>query len=262
MEFDLPTPFPTAAPERAPGEKHDCQAGQHRDLRPQLPDGGVAPEHFQVAVERPGVERDQADFCIVSLMRKRGNMLPPSADMVRIRMVEKPESCAREARVARISARAAAAADVASVITAKPGRCENSGKPNATVPTGTSRSAARSRQHQEHHLPTRIPDIPMRVHRRRSSVPDSTSSRTRCRGADHGKQQEHHADARGIKRDERRALVAAAHDVDDLQIDAHRRGTAAGARSAYPTPPRPEHRQPRLDRRFLLRRELSRVLSN
>ena len=29
-------------------------------------------------------------FCIVSLIRKRGNMLPPSADIVRIRIVEKP----------------------------------------------------------------------------------------------------------------------------------------------------------------------------
>ena len=32
-------------------------------------------------------------FCMVGVIRNRGNMLPPSADIVRIRIVEMPESC-------------------------------------------------------------------------------------------------------------------------------------------------------------------------
>jgi hypothetical protein len=43
-------------------------------------------------------------------MRKRGNMLPPSADIVRIRIVENPDSCARvRASVASTSPNADAA---------------------------------------------------------------------------------------------------------------------------------------------------------
>ena len=40
-------------------------------------------------------------FCIVSLIRKRGNMLPPSADIVRIRIVEKPGQLRARARQRR-----------------------------------------------------------------------------------------------------------------------------------------------------------------
>ena len=62
-------------------------------------------------------------FCIVSLMRKRGNMLPPSEDMMRMMMVDMPDSWARvRAAVARTSPKPAAAAAVNAVITKNPGR--------------------------------------------------------------------------------------------------------------------------------------------
>ena len=50
-------------------------------------------------------------------------MLPPSADIVRMRIVDMPESCARvRASVASTRPKPAAAAAVKVVITTKPGR--------------------------------------------------------------------------------------------------------------------------------------------
>ena len=57
-----------------------------------------------------------------SLIRNRGNMLPPTDDMIRMMIVAMPESWARvRAAVARTRPKLAAAAAVKAVITMKPG---------------------------------------------------------------------------------------------------------------------------------------------
>ena len=62
-------------------------------------------------------------------------MLPPAADMTRMTIVEMPPSCARVRQAAaRTRPKAAAAAAVTTVTSAKPARCEASGRPNATAP--------------------------------------------------------------------------------------------------------------------------------
>src|SRR5829696_6246809 len=52
-----------AACERA-GKQHEDRGepGEHKHLRPELPDWRVAPEDFEVAVERPGVERHEPEL--------------------------------------------------------------------------------------------------------------------------------------------------------------------------------------------------------
>src|SRR5688572_818617 len=70
------------------------------------------------------------NFCIVSLIRKRGNILPPAADMARMMIVDNPESCARDRlSVANTSPKAAAAALVKTVTMKNPGRWLVHGKP-------------------------------------------------------------------------------------------------------------------------------------
>lgn len=74
------------------------------------------------------------NFCIVALMRNRGSTLPPSADIVRIRIVENPESRARvRATAASTRPGVEAAAAAATVMTRKPGTWEK--------PTGLGRCA-------------------------------------------------------------------------------------------------------------------------
>jgi catechol 2,3-dioxygenase-like lactoylglutathione lyase family enzyme len=43
-------------------KKHRHEPRQHQDLRPQLDDPSLAPEHLHEAVERPRVERDQSQL--------------------------------------------------------------------------------------------------------------------------------------------------------------------------------------------------------
>ncbi len=94
-------------------------------------------------------------FCIPSLMRKRGNMLPPTADIARITIVEMPDNCARVRHsVASTSPNAAAAHAVKTVITAKPGRCETRGSRNTSAPQREHHRELRDAHHrQEQPLP-------------------------------------------------------------------------------------------------------------
>ncbi len=188
-------------------------------------------------------------------------MLPPSADIVRMRIVEKPESWARErASVARMSARAAAAAAVASVITTKPARCEKSGRPNARLPQrNITVSCAKPTATRNTHLPKQDsrhaePRAQEALERARLHLLEQHAA---CR-SDHREEQEHHADAGGVERNQRPALlVAGAHDVDDLDVRAHRRTARAAGRARPLTGLQPWN--PRVHRGPLLRRERARV---
>src|SRR5438445_7929240 len=73
--------------------------------------------------------------CMASLIRKRGHMLPPTADMIMITKVESPPSWARlRVAVARTREKAAAAAAVTDVTMANPARWRASGRWNTTAP--------------------------------------------------------------------------------------------------------------------------------
>ena len=105
---------------RQPARQHQEQRGeaeQHRDLRRQRRERRLAPEHLDVAVQRPGVEGDERGiFCSSSLIRKRGNMLPPSAFRLSTRRFASPELLPRAASVASTRPNAAAAAAVHTVM--------------------------------------------------------------------------------------------------------------------------------------------------
>ena len=83
---------------------------------------------FALKVNRP-------IFLIISGMRKRGNMLPPIADMVRIRRVDIAACCWRDLeRLASTMPKDATAKDVAAVMTRNPGMWENSSTPKTAAP--------------------------------------------------------------------------------------------------------------------------------
>jgi hypothetical protein len=118
------------------------------------------------------------NFCSDSLMRKRGNMLPPSAFSPSTIRFASPESCWRvRESVASTSPNAAAAAAVNTVMITKPGRWERSGSLNTSMPhTNITAICAHANVVKASHLASRSPFMPSPVVSTRSSVPDSVSS--------------------------------------------------------------------------------------
>ena len=74
-------------------------------------------------------------FCSCSLIRKRGNMLPPSAFRLSTSRLARPDSCWRvRDSVASTSPNAAAAPAVHTVMMVNPGRCSSNGRWNTSMP--------------------------------------------------------------------------------------------------------------------------------
>ena len=139
-------------------------------------------------------------------------MLPPSADMVRIRIVEKPDSWPRVcASVASTRPSAAAAAAVTTVMMTKPGRCEKSGSWNTSrAHRNITQICTKPMSVRNSHLPARRPrhaDARRQQPLERARL-DLVEQRP-AGAADHREQQEHHADAGGVERDERPASAVA-----------------------------------------------------
>src|ERR1035441_9406129 len=160
-------------------------------------------------------------FCMASGIRKRGNMLPPMADMVRMMSVEIAPCCARVCEtLASNMPNDATAKEVAAVMTMNPGRCGN-----------------RSR------WKTAAPHRNMSVRCAVGFIQQTAS------GGAGGEQQEHDSDAGGVERDHG-VLFFLAGDVAHIEGDASRGSPGPALRGRIF-----EHRQTRFDPSALLRRK-------
>ena len=83
------------------------------------------------------------------------------------------------------------------------------------------------------HLPTSRPPMPSAWRARARACPNRPRRAACRRRRRPGEQQEHHADAGRVERDQRAARFARAHDVDDVDADAER-PPAAGRRRRLP----------------------------
>ena len=117
-------------------------------------------------------------FCMAGGIRKRGNMLPPMADMTRMNSVESAPNCARvRHKLANNMPKAATANAVLRPMTTKPGICEKkSSLKTAQAQRNMTVSCAKASRMLKTSLPASRPVMLMRELSTRSSVPDSASS--------------------------------------------------------------------------------------